>query len=362
MQYARQGWPVFPCREKDHHWTDHKGKARVSRAKSPYVGNGLNDATTDEQVILGWWKRWPEAMIGFAVGKDRIFVLDFDPRHDPETGEDFTLEALKAALEEKIGVPVPASLAVRTPSGGVHVYLREPNDGGEELRNKVGTNRKTSVLPQHVDVRARGGYVVLPPSRCHGGEKAAEGEYRWLRGRRDAPVEDAPAELIALLRQKPRAEARGAQSAGADQAPSSSSSSPDVSDPPILPSGAPAADRDPSGVPASGGPADEQEAIETGRRRYAIAALDKELAIVAGTPMGARNQQLYDSAILLGTFVEAGVLTRAAVEGGLHAIARGWDNFPLSEQTIANGLKNAAGKPRDLSAVDAESRRWFEAV
>lgn len=358
LQYARQGWPVFPCRERDHCWTDHKGKDRVSYAKSPYTGTGLKDATTDEQVIIGWWKRWPNAMIGLAVGRDRLFVLDFDPRHDPETGEEFTLESLKAALEERVGAAVPASLAARTPSGGVHVYLSEPKDGGEPLRNKVGTGRKTSVLPQHIDVRASGGYVILPPSVCEGGEKAAEGRYRWLRGRRDAPVEEAPAALIEMLRQKPRAHARATKDVGAAPAPSTSSSSPASPEPAPAPSGRPAASRDPSTPPA---PQEEDEAgaIEAGRRRYALAAFDSELAIVADTPEGGRNTQLYDSALMLGTFVAAGALSRHSVEAGLLSIARGWDDYDKSEATIANGLKNAEDKPRDLSAVDAESRRWF---
>lgn len=362
LQYARRGWPVFPCRERDHAYTTASGKDKVAYAKAPYTGTGLKDATTNEEVIKGWWRRWPDAMIGLAVGADDSFVLDFDPRHDAETGEEFTLELLKTALEDRIGVPVPASLAVRTPSSGVHVYLREPKDGGEPLRNKVGTKRETSVLPQHVDVRARGGYVILPPSKCLGGAKAAAGEYRWLRGKWDAAVENAPAELVALLRQKPRAHARPQIDAGGDQPPTTSSSPPSADDP-ATPSAHPSAGGgdglQPSTPTARSAPGDQQSAIEAGRRRYALSALDSELAIVAGTGTGGRNTQLYDSALLLGTLVAAGVLSRATVEGGLQAIARGWDDYDKSEATIANGLNNAKDKPRDLSAVDEASLRWF---
>lgn len=355
LQYARRGWPVFPCRERDDSYVNAKGETKLLDAKAPYTGTGLKDATTDEAVIKGWWRRWPEAMIGLAVGADGSFVIDFDPRHDEETGEEFTLETLKAALEERIGCALPTSLAVRTPSGGVHVYLRELRDGGEPLRNRAGT--KKSPFPQHVDARATGGYVILPPSRCHGGRKAAAGQYRWLHGRQDSPIEDAPAALMALMREKRRSAPSGAAQAdppqptgaGAPSAPSFSSSSPP---PPAAPSGGGA-----SSHPASSH--DEAAAIAAGRKRYAMAALDSELATVAATSQGGRNQQLYDSAMLLGTLVEAGALSRAIVEGGLQAIARGWDDYDKSEATIANGLENSKGKPRDLSAVDEASRRWF---
>jgi len=87
-------------------------------------------------------------MIGVSVGKAGMLVADFDLRIDAETGEEWTLESLKADLEAQMGCALPSGLAVRTPSGGVHVYFRMPD--GEPFGNKGG-------LPDHVDVRGRGG-------------------------------------------------------------------------------------------------------------------------------------------------------------------------------------------------------------
>ena len=138
-------------------------------------------------------------MIGVAVRRAGMLVVDFDPRRiehlDPDTGdvtiEECTLDQLKAELEDMIGCALPVSLAVRTPSGGVHVYFRMPAD--EPIGNKGS-------LPDHVDVRGLGGYTIVPPSYCIGDGKNAQGDYHWLRGDADAPIADMPASLIAVLR------------------------------------------------------------------------------------------------------------------------------------------------------------------
>jgi putative DNA primase/helicase len=163
------------------------------------------------------------------MGENGLFALDFDPRReeitDPDTGEvtgvrEWTLEQLKADTEAQIGCELPVSLAVRTPSGGVHVYYRQPDDGGEPLRNR-------GVLPQHVDTRGQGGYVIAPPSvivePC-----AAYRRARFLRGDRHAEAVEPPAELVEVLR-APKAKAprvaggsrRPTNKAAADQAASS---------------------------------------------------------------------------------------------------------------------------------------------
>jgi putative DNA primase/helicase len=214
--YARRGWPVFPCREADETLPS-KGDGkppRILKAKQPYTPHGLNDATTDEHQIKLWWTRWPKAMIGLPMGVNGCFALDFDPRTDAETGEVFTLERLKGELEAAIGGALPTSLAVVTPSDGVHVYLAQPGDvakGAEPIRNRGN-------LPRHVDVRGQGGYVIAPPSLIHPGTPQ-ERQYRFLRGKWDAEVGQAPAALVELLRGKARKAAPAAAgNAAADQA------------------------------------------------------------------------------------------------------------------------------------------------
>ena len=80
LQYARRGWPVFPCRERDETYVNGKGETVLLKAKAPYGGKGLKDATTDETRILAWWRQHPEALIGLPTGVNGCVVIDFDPR------------------------------------------------------------------------------------------------------------------------------------------------------------------------------------------------------------------------------------------------------------------------------------------
>jgi len=334
LQYARRGWRVFPCREGDETFVNGKGETVLLKAKAPYSGNGVKDATSDETVIRGWWKRWPNAMIGLAMGDHGLFALDFDPRHDAETGEEFTLESLKAELEAVTGCELPTSLAARTPSGGVHVYLLQPADAGERLRNRVGTKKNN--LPQHVDVRAAGGYVIVPPSRCVNGEHsgAAVGSYRWLRGKHDAPVSEAPAEVVELCRTRSRA--------ATSEDPASESTN------------AAAPSR-----PGPARPADVDDQLFEELRKYAMRGLDGECQAVRNARSGARNAQLNESALKIAALVAAGVLDETIARSSIEAAARanpGRDDPSQIAATIASGWSAGLNNPRDLGEITASIR------
>lgn len=319
--YARRGWPVFPCRECDESVDRGDGK-KLFKAKAPYTKNGLKDATTDAHQIRIWWTRWPNAMIGLPQGANGCFVLDFDPRTDAESGEIFTLERLKAELEEMIGGPLPTSLAAVTPSDGVHVYLAQPADG-EPIRNRGN-------LPKHVDVRGVGGYVIAPPSvivePC---ESATPGRYRFLRGKWDAEVEQAPDALIALLR---------APKGRADR-----------------PSPRPSPEMGEGGrLPASIGDV-EREAI----RKYGLAGLDAELQAVRSAGSGHRNAQLNESALKIAGLVAAGALDATVARSSLEAAARdnpGRDDDRQLLATIDSGWSAGINNPRDLAEIAASAR------
>lgn len=325
LQYARQGWPVFPCREADESYQV-AGETRVRKAKAPYTGNGVKDATTDEAVILGWWKRWPNAMIGLAMGRNGLFVLDFDPRVDPETGEIFTLERLKAELEAQIGCALPVSLAAITQSDGVHVYLKQPADGGDPIRNRGN-------LPRHVDVRGLGGYVIAPPSVM--AETGAR--YRWHSGRVGMEPAEAPAALIAILRSKSRKEG----TAPAPDAPSPAS-------PPPRQQGNAGSGDDP---------------VDVARRRYALRALEEEVRELAATPIGGgrhggRNRGIYFAALKLGGYVPDGWLSESVVRASLTAVinAMPHNNDPQGAlQTLENGLRDGMASPHDMSDIGARA-------
>ena len=153
LSYAEPGWRVFPCK----------------RDKSPITPHGLNDATTDRETILAWWRRWPWALVAIAVPAGCL-VIDVD-------GTDGW-----AALEAE-GLTLPATLTAITGRGEWHRHLWYALPAGIQLRNAVG------LLP-HVDLRALGGYVVAPPS------VSVHGPYSWV-GRFDiADVSECPEWVI----------------------------------------------------------------------------------------------------------------------------------------------------------------------
>lgn len=332
LSYARRGWPVFPCSPRNKRPllrkdVDAEGKAIRGTG-------GVTKATCDEEQIRAWWRKWPNAMIGVSVGRARMLVIDFDPRIDvtpevidPETGEvlqpevrrEWTLDELKAAVEEQIGCALPISLAARTPSGGVHVYLQMPE--GVAIGNKGS-------LPQHVDVRGLGGYTIVPPSVCEGDGKNAAGPYRWLRGDEDAPIAAMPKQLEDVLRAPANKQA-------AAPAPRQSWSPPDHF------------------------PVDVDEA----HRRYAMTALDNEARELAQTPKGGgrhggRNKGAYEAGYAMGRLIGAGAIAESMVRGVLTDVVRAFDPgaYQAHCDAIDNGIQRGIERPRDLSDVGLRAR------
>lgn len=298
LAYARRGWPVFPCR---------------ADTKAPLVTGGLKSASVDVAQIRAWWQRWPNAMIGLPLGgATGLFALDFDPREDmdPETGEvrRYGYVDLKAETEAMIGGELPPTAASRTPSGGFHVFYRQPE--GEPVRNRGN-------LPRHVDVRGEGGYVIAPPSM-----RADGVPYAWVDGRDpDAcPPVEAPAALVRLLRSRAAAPAVAAA----------------------------------AGVRA----VEADEAV----RRYALAAMDREIDALRRLGRGGRNDALNRAALSLGSLAGAGALSEAVARAALldACAANGLladDGERACLATIDSGFKAGLSSPRDLSDVWASAAR-----
>ena len=140
-------------------------------------------ASTDEAQLREWWTRWPKAMIGLPTGRrSELYVVDID---DKDGVDGFaTYRALALPLAE---------IAVRTPSGGGHVYFRWPGDGWGNTAKKLGPG---------IDTRGEGGYVVAPPSQN------ANGAYRWVNERMGArllarSIPELPEKLRSMLTRDP---------------------------------------------------------------------------------------------------------------------------------------------------------------
>jgi hypothetical protein len=160
LRYAELGYPVFPCAPGD---------------KVPLTRRGFKDATTDPAQIAAWWERYPDANIGIPT--TGLLVVDVDGEDNPWPGDPEKAEGLACCA---------ISL---TPRGGRHHVFRQPRD--RTFRNTTGR------LAPHVDTRADGGYIVVPPSVVDGKP------YQWAETfeLNVAPEElpEPPAWLVDLL-------------------------------------------------------------------------------------------------------------------------------------------------------------------
>ena len=323
LAFAAMGWPVFPCNPKIGVRNGRKtektpllGKLKDADGKPIPNSGGVSRAPTDPVLIREWWGRWPKALVGIAMGRNGLLALDFDPRTDAETGEMWTLERLKSDLEAQMGCALPRSLSARTPSDGIHVYFRQPDDGGPPINNRGN-------LPEHVDVRGLGGYVIAPDGALSDGTR-----YRWLRGGPgEIEIVDAPEALIRILRMPGRGEATPRREARPQSG-----------------------DRVPAGD------------ISEAQRRWALSALDAEISELAATPVGGgnhggRNEGAFHAAFVLGQIVAAGALSESMVRAALLDAIKGFGSD--HSQAVENGLQRGLGQPRDLSKVGtrAGSRR-----
>ena len=109
--------------------------------------------------IEAWTRRFPGANVGILTGAvSGVTVIDIDSAD----------RAVRDAVERRFG---STTMQVSTPSGGRHSYFR---DAGELCRNL------RPELP--VDVKASGGFVVVPPSTRPIGDKHAGKAYAFAVG------------------------------------------------------------------------------------------------------------------------------------------------------------------------------------
>ena len=130
LGYAAGGWAPFPCKPQ---------------TKEPATAHGFKDASNSAARIRAWWTACPDYNVAIPTGYPGPDVLDVDVREDGDGWR--ALNELKRA-----GLLAGARALVRTPSGGLHVYF-------------AGSDQPCGRLPgRFLDFKARGGYVLAPPS------------------------------------------------------------------------------------------------------------------------------------------------------------------------------------------------------
>ena len=163
LALAARGLRVFPCDE---------------RQKNPAISDNLRRATTDPNLIKGWWSS-RNFNIGIATGAGSdVWALDVDG-HDGE--------ATLRLLEAKPG-RLPETVEAIT-GDGQHNYFKWPT--GCEIRNA----QLRDDVPG-LDWRGNGGYAIAPPSIHPSGRR-----YAWSVDSA-GKFADAPEWLIDLVTSK----------------------------------------------------------------------------------------------------------------------------------------------------------------
>lgn len=191
--YAAAGIPVFQLHgvtevDGQRACTCHEGLQCKKPGKHPLKRGWRESATTDVDTVQAWWEETPWANIGMPTGAVSSFIsVDLDTRTVVEGDEEIEVDGeaeFTAWMETKFGsqgwqVDTLGTLVQQTGGGGKQLIMRDSE--ADQLRSLVDW------LPG-VDIRGRGGLIVLPPSSHVSGE-----HYQWI-------TQNAPAVIPPLLR------------------------------------------------------------------------------------------------------------------------------------------------------------------
>lgn len=158
LDAVRRGFTIFPI---------------APNSKIPLLKeNWLEIATTDEPTVRRWFTDNPDANIAGLTGTKLVF--DIDPRN----GGLVTWGALTDLQD------FPKTARTQTAGDGIHVIYEAPD--GQPV--KGGTNK----AGPGIDIKARGGYILLPGSTI--GDKT----YHWTN---DRPIARAPQWAVDMCEQ-----------------------------------------------------------------------------------------------------------------------------------------------------------------
>ncbi|WP_419994763.1 bifunctional DNA primase/polymerase [Streptomyces boninensis] len=188
LDAADRGFPVFPlsCGKvpaiRSPHVNGHQCKGECGQ-----FGHGVHDATAEPAGLRAQFDAAPHAAgYGVACGSGRAPLIGLDL--DRKNGVDGVAELNRLALELRI--TIPPTVAVCTPSGGLHLWFTGPAG--------VTVSNSASKVAPGIDVRGTAGYLVGPGSRGRSGEYV-------VHPKLGAPtVHPIPDELLALLMPPPR--------------------------------------------------------------------------------------------------------------------------------------------------------------
>lgn len=141
-EYVDNGWSVLPVKPED---------------KRPYMTNWLQYTRTkaNKPTVTNWFNNLAGAGIGVVTGKiSNMVVLDI------ESDCPYPIEDILRKY--------PTQMYSRTGSGGYHLFYQYPTNVSR-VANRVG-------IFERADLRADGGFIVLPPTVHPSG-----GRYEWIK-------------------------------------------------------------------------------------------------------------------------------------------------------------------------------------
>jgi hypothetical protein len=270
LELAKRGFCVFPL---------------VANGKTPATLHGYQDASADERRAADLWRRRTDANIGIACGASGLVVIDVDVKRQVDGWDSLT-----AAMDRLGQLPGPTRMA-STPSGGAHLYFRAPE--GVEIRNSAGK------LGPGLDVRARGGYVVAPPSAIDGKryrwditEPAKVLPHAWAKAM-EVPVRKAPEGRLPIAQHTDRR-----------------------------------------------------------TRRYCVVANERACKDLRDRPLGVRNEAILRYGTSMGGLIHTGGITEQEIIDGMHWACSHWDirerDIRKDLGTLGRGVEWGRQHPRQL--------------
>lgn len=141
LALAEKGYRVFPV---------------IRNTKVPRVKGWIDAATSDAAQIGEWWAKWPDCNPGVATGQG-LLVIDLDNK----PGRD----GLGWWRSMGLVFDTPPTMAVRTPSGGFHLYYTSAIDyrtRGDFPAKGVDLQSARRFVLGPGSVRDNGEYVIVP--------------------------------------------------------------------------------------------------------------------------------------------------------------------------------------------------------
>ena len=240
---AAAGIPVFP---------------ENPETKKPFTKH--SSATVLERGVRYFWSRYgADALVGIYLSGCGLIVLDPDRGHDDgiDGVENFGL------LLDQHG-EIPPCPVVRTPRGGIHLYLKQPS-GRPPLGLREGE------LPPGINVRGHGGFVIGPDTVMADGTfyEAIAGTPEFCASFMDGTIPEIAGWLIEIIETGPERSERAPSSPSAD--------------------------------------CDDDKRL----RAYALGTLNGVASDLAGVGVGGRNGRLNVSAYKLGGMCARGWISEA---------------------------------------------------